>query len=192
MPILYEVWMDHCYQVTLKASSIGYIIDVGANVGLSSLYFHDYFPQAAILSVEPSPDNLPSLQLNTQQIDAITIITAAVSDQVGNTTMSTDTVGYNHKIDEGNGVEVTCITMSHLLQSYATSYPVLFVKMDIEGGELAVFESNTSWLLEIPRLIIETHGETIAKLVADACRKSGFTISGQSGSIASYERGVDS
>lgn len=40
------------------------IVDVGANIGLASMFFHQRFPAAAIIAVEPAPDPYQALEWN--------------------------------------------------------------------------------------------------------------------------------
>jgi predicted O-methyltransferase YrrM len=37
------------------------ILDLGANIGLSALYFHRQYPEASIACVEPAPKNFSML-----------------------------------------------------------------------------------------------------------------------------------
>src|SRR5262245_37509148 len=55
--IFHEVFTCGCYQVALRfvPQSSGRIIDLGANVGLTSLWLANHFPEAAFVCVEPNP-----------------------------------------------------------------------------------------------------------------------------------------
>ena len=61
-----EIFHDAVYQPALDAlGECRSIIDLGANIGLSCLYFADRCPGAKIFALEPFPSNYKLLQINT-------------------------------------------------------------------------------------------------------------------------------
>lgn len=80
-----EIFHQNCYAhscIDLQPGAT--IIDVGANVGLATLYFHRRFPDAQFVCVEPIPSVVDLLQANLKyhKINA-TVLTAAASDSRG-------------------------------------------------------------------------------------------------------------
>lgn len=59
------------------------IIDIGAGAGASTLFFHSHFPDAHIISYEPSVFNFPFLETNTAGIRNITTVNCALSNESG-------------------------------------------------------------------------------------------------------------
>ncbi len=61
------------------------IIDAGANIGLSVLYFKFLFPNSKIIAIEPDPIAFEYLEENIAQnkIQGVELIKACVSDQKG-------------------------------------------------------------------------------------------------------------
>lgn len=59
------------------------IVDIGSNVGASTLFFHHHFPEAKIVSFEPSVYNFPFLEHNTNGIRNITTVNCALSTESG-------------------------------------------------------------------------------------------------------------
>ncbi len=51
---------------------------------------------------------------------------------------------------------VLAVTVADLLDRFGGGRALL-VKLDIEGGEAALFRSNTAWLADIEMLVIELH-----------------------------------
>jgi FkbM family methyltransferase len=49
----------------LAPESVRTVLDIGANVGITALYFSEIFPRASIYAFEPVPDNYALLQKNT-------------------------------------------------------------------------------------------------------------------------------
>src|SRR6188768_1534660 len=67
---LLEVWGKNEYRDSiemLQSAKIAKpkILDVGANVGYSTLYFKRYFPEAEIICIEPDKSNLLQITKNT-------------------------------------------------------------------------------------------------------------------------------
>ena len=66
--VLYEILAFDAYRISpalVNPDSVGTIIDCGANIGISSLYFASIYPSARIYSVEADPENLAILKSNT-------------------------------------------------------------------------------------------------------------------------------
>ena len=69
------------------------IIDGGANIGLTSVFFANKFPNANIVAVEPEKENFQMLQKNTNSYSNISLLNAGIWDH--NTFLSV--------VDEGKG-----------------------------------------------------------------------------------------
>ena len=63
-----EIYDDHCYDVA-ELSDAPFIIDVGANIGLFSIYMRHKYPAARILAFEPAPQNYATLLKNLKLHD---------------------------------------------------------------------------------------------------------------------------
>jgi FkbM family methyltransferase len=65
-----EIFLDNCYLrhgITLSDSAV--VVDVGANVGLFTLYVTARWPGARVLAVEPIPDTFEALRANLAHHD---------------------------------------------------------------------------------------------------------------------------
>ena len=62
-----------------------FIIDAGAHIGLSTLYFKMLYPSSRIIAIEPHPENFKILEKNIyeNQIEGVTLVQAALSDRSG-------------------------------------------------------------------------------------------------------------
>src|SRR6478735_3004416 len=55
--ILNQIFVDKQYLPNHSLSNVKVILDAGANIGLSALYFHQRFPDARIICLEPEEQN---------------------------------------------------------------------------------------------------------------------------------------
>ncbi|MGE0700885.1 MAG: FkbM family methyltransferase [Hyphomicrobiaceae bacterium] len=153
-------WIREAYDKALAAGETPLIVDCGANIGLSALYFARHLPQARIIGIEPAPDNVELARRNTRHNPLIEILEAAVHDVARPLEIADpDAEKYAYRVREASAPSaqsVEAVTIPDLMQRYGARRN-LIVKVDIEGGELALFRSNTGWLDRTDLLIAETH-----------------------------------
>ncbi|EIT82120.1 acyl-CoA oxidase [Aspergillus oryzae 100-8] len=61
--IYHEIFEDHGYD-KVELPEAPFIVDVGANIGLFSLYMKEKYPLAKIIAFEPAPENFEALERN--------------------------------------------------------------------------------------------------------------------------------
>lgn len=153
-------WVRATYDRMLAAGEPPLIVDCGANIGLSTLYFASRLPKAKIIGIEPAPENVALARKNTRHNPLIEIIEAAVHDQPTMLELvNPDAEKFAFQVRESsaqNATSVDAITIEALMKQHGATRN-LIVKVDIEGGEHALFRSNTAWLDRTDLLIIETH-----------------------------------
>lgn len=137
------------------------IVDAGAYVGYASLYFDSQYPDAEIVSIEPSDTNFPTLAQNTENLRNIRRFKAGlwhkeayiriVDRQTGNWGFMIEEVGEKEKHD------LKTITVPYILEQ--TNWPHIDIfKIDIEGSEFELFSENfESWIGKVRVFIIEFH-----------------------------------
>jgi FkbM family methyltransferase len=145
-----------------------FIIDCGGHIGLAVLYFKSLCPQARILSFEPNPETFALLQKNIAQnnLRGVEAINMALTREdkrdailyVGENFLqawdSTDTIDPNLWVNmhEYRGIPVH----STKLSSYINKR-VDFLKLDIEGAEVAVLDELDGKLSAVGALTLEYH-----------------------------------
>ena len=155
--ILDQINNERMYDPVLSGKTDLTILDIGANIGLFSLYAQDSAQQ--IICLEPTPRTFNILQKLTKNIDKISIQSTAL----GNTNEKikfyvNDNPTINSLVNQvGQEVEVDCKTIASVLEQNNLSW-VDFVKCDIEGSEILAINDATlepvknkigSWFIEV-------------------------------------------
>jgi len=140
------------------------IIDAGANIGLASIYFANRFPNAQIIAIEPEASNFELLIQNTKYYTNVQCYQIALSNKSGQSlTVKDNGIGHwgfsvesaSNKVP--NNQTISSISLNQIMEQQQLQKLDL-VKIDIEGHELELFETNTaSWLPKTHQLVIETH-----------------------------------
>lgn len=137
------------------------IIDAGANIGASALYFSKQYINSHVFAIEPEKNNYQLLKKNTKGLKVFNF-NGAIANRDG--TLSLQNPG---RSDWGfmtsekvlrNSIRVKSISPSSILSHPFTqdTNPLIF-KIDIEGGELSLFKNNLNWIDKFPLIIIELH-----------------------------------
>lgn len=78
-----DLWLDDDYGLGTIQTPVDSILDVGANVGLFSLWASHIFPSALIHAYEPNPAILPYLLRNLNGLPKVRVWPEGVSDVAG-------------------------------------------------------------------------------------------------------------
>jgi FkbM family methyltransferase len=156
------------------------IIDCGANIGMSILYFKRLFPDAQILAFEPDEGNFELLSKNVElnNLEDVELRKAAI--WINNGTISFDSnESEASRISEHkeSSRQVKCERLSDLLENYIN---IDFLKIDIEGAEWEVIKDCAKKLSQVENMFLEYHGKTheTQKLndVLQIVRDNGFAV----------------
>lgn len=150
------------YDSMISKGETPLIIDLGANVGFSAVYFHLTWPGAKVIAVEPDLGNLEQLKKNVSGIDEIDVVSGAIASRSGELQIQDGSADGNAvrivKLGEGRGDVVRAITVPDILQGFDGQRGRPFiVKVDIEGAEADLFSCNTDWMDSVPLLMVELH-----------------------------------
>jgi FkbM family methyltransferase len=153
-------WVRAAYDRALASGETPLIIDCGANIGLSALYYAQHLPKARIVGIEPAHDNVLLARKNVQHNPLIEIVEAAIHDRPAALELVDPTAAkFAYRVHEASAASkssIEAVTVGGLMQRYGAARN-LIVKVDIEGGEAEMFRSNTSWLDHTALLTVETH-----------------------------------
>jgi FkbM family methyltransferase len=152
-------WPDikAAYDGIVAAGHAPLILDCGANIGLSAVYFALAFPAAHVVAVEPHHDNFRRAVAATTAFPSIEVVEAGVASAPGSARIVDPGMGTDaYRTEPAAGGEVRMLTVPDLVHDAAPAVPFL-IKIDIEGFESNLFAANTGWIDDFLVLIIELH-----------------------------------
>jgi len=163
--VFYQVWVQEEYlepvNIISKHISISeqpIIFDIGANIGLSALYFNQKFPNASIYAFEPFKSN------RNQISKQFTISAKALwkSDSKLKTSMEfRDGKDWSVQVLEDPNGNIPGAKLSTLMKDFnITSIDIL--KVDVEGSEYPAFLEDKSieeTLAHVKSIVIEIHDD---------------------------------
>jgi FkbM family methyltransferase len=144
------------------------VIDAGANIGASAIFFATSIPGAVVVAVEPNRENFDLLKKNVESLD-VEPINAAISSTPGWARVVDPGIshwGYRtENLAEGATARdsVPRLTIEDLFRQHAELCFPFIVKIDIEGGEADLFSGATAWVEHTPILITELHDWLLPK-----------------------------
>jgi FkbM family methyltransferase len=150
------------YRPLAGRKDVRVIIDAGAYVGYSAIYFAELYPHAFIYALEPEEGNFQALQRNTRHYPNIKAIQAAVWNEDGYLELEETHGGqwafHVHESSQSSKARVHAVSIQSLMEQYRLSH-IDILKMDIEGAESAVFEASSchAWLGSVRILVLELH-----------------------------------
>jgi FkbM family methyltransferase len=177
--IFYEVFWKEVYaSPDLDPEHIHTLVDLGANVGMASLYFSKAFPKARIFAVEPDPENFGCLEANLQEeINAKRLVAlhAGIAVADGTAFIEKKEKAYNISLstDTRSDIEVRILSMNTLLRESKLDQ-IDLLKIDIEGWEDQLFSRDTEWLQRVRHIIMECHSPAIKQRCEAVLHANGF------------------
>lgn len=174
--VFYQIFIEREYSCLDDVEDAKLIIDCGANVGYSSLYFLKKYPNAYVIAVEPDEENFKICQKNLLPYkDRVLLINSAIwSHEAGLVVCKgVDVYGegcewatYVQECQGEQKPDLLATDISSLLNRSGFK-TIDILKIDIEGAENVIFSKNyRSWLNQVKNIVIELHGE--------ACQETFF------------------
>ncbi|MBB4805382.1 FkbM family methyltransferase [Chryseobacterium defluvii] len=181
--IFYEVFWRKTYDrhlSFLKKEPV-IIVDLGAHIGMTSVYLALKYPHSKIYAIEASSENFELLKVNTEAFKNITCIHAAAYFEDGMINFGNNELSYNQMISE-NGDPVKALSIETLMRTHDLSH-IDLIKIDIEGGETELLSRNNSWLKLVDHTIIEIHTPYTPSDLRDDIQPYGFEIKSEKDSV---------
>jgi FkbM family methyltransferase len=181
--VFQQVFLWEQYRPISRIEDPAVIVDCGANAGYASVFFLKQFPRARVIAVEPDPLNAEVCRRNTRyNADRVLVLQKAVWGSV--TTLGfvdqTRRAGEEWAIQvrparAGDGAETVKAIDIPTLMAMAGVKQIDLLKIDIEGSEADIFQSNpAAWLDRVRNIEIELHGPVCSEIFDSALEGYSF------------------
>ena len=135
-----------------------FIVDAGAHIGLSSVYFACKYPNATIVALEPEKSNFEMLVRNTRRFANIKPMCAGLWSRKAHLRIQNQNVEtWSFRVVEDvSGQGIPAVGIADVMAEHGITH-IDVLKIDIEGSEVEVLKHSASWIGAIGALIIELH-----------------------------------
>lgn len=155
-----ETWMAGGYALPegIRARNL---IDLGANIGSTSVWLARSFGADHVVAVEPDPGNAELARINLRRngVSAL-VVEAAVGAREGSVRFARSENSTLGRVGS-DGIEVPVVTPQSLLERFPGGERIGLLKMDVEGAEGELFDGDLSWLERVDCLVAELHADTV-------------------------------
>jgi FkbM family methyltransferase len=167
-----NIFLQKCYECPNTTEPIR-ILDCGANIGLSILFFKKAFPQAHITAFEADPKIASVLKKNiaANNLHDVQLVEAAVWNEETELSFQSEGADAGKVSESGSTTRVPAVRLRPYLER-----PVYMLKMDIEGAEKNVLADCKDLLRNVKYLVLEYHSyknspqelSSITQILSDA------------------------
>ncbi len=180
-------WQDYrAVEAVLGANALP-ILDVGAHIGVFTLYARALCPLARIHALEPEEDNFALLRRNVaaNRLENVKLHQVALAGTTGRGRLLLEADSINHRLargaDETGAAGERSVAVSRLGDFLDNSRipEVGLLKMDIEGGEYDVLGSLTEAdFSKLRSIFLEYHDlpDRRHRELDELLRRSGFSV----------------
>ena len=161
------------------------IYDLGANIGIASLYLAGHYPQALFYGFEPMPLNYEVCALNYRNLPRARVFPWAVGSRSGTAIFEIDASDPRGGRLKGSPLPIYGKTTERL-DVQVFSIPELvggqkleapdFLKIDVEGAEIEVLNGIGNQCQSIKRMLVETHGPDLEAACLEWIQTHGFKV----------------
>ena len=168
-----QIIIEEEYQFVVELMSkhqidVNTIIDAGANVGYTAIYLSHFYKNMQLIALEPNKATFERLKMNMDlnNLDHVTLHQKGLWNK--NTFLKADNSfrdkqAWSFRLEETSNEReklFEVVSMNSLLETNKLE-SVDFLKIDVEGGEKEIFnsEADLSWLKTVKVIAIEIHDE---------------------------------
>jgi FkbM family methyltransferase len=159
-----EIFRDNIYDVDVTNPKL--IVDIGAHIGLATMYFRLKYSNSKILAFEPNPyaQKLFLENIDNNHLEKIELIPKAVTNKSGTRDFFIDTKdrwfsnsslrnkGWDNHQEDLEKIEIDTISFKDILEMNPS-----IIKLDVEGIEQGLIKNNQENLGKCDFFIIEFH-----------------------------------
>jgi FkbM family methyltransferase len=183
-----QMWIDEVCRLPIEMRP-DVIVDLGANIGIASLWLAKRYGCSRVIAVEPLAANARLARRNLEENGiAAEVLEAAAGPKDGEATflesadgssangrLIADTTPSTAAAGDGKAYTVRMVSLETLLQRLPEGTSADLVKLDIEGGEQPLLCGDLAWLRRVRALIVEFHPRLVdCAGLAELVRGAGF------------------
>jgi FkbM family methyltransferase len=184
LDVFEQIFVQQTYRCLLDVSKPKLILDCGANVGYSAVYFLNNFPAAHVVAIEPDSGNYSMCQKNLSAYgERVTLLRAGIwthdaplivcrgQYRDGREWAVQVRECQKEETPDVNGRDIGTV----LRQTAFRAIDIL--KIDIEGAERTVFAGSRTWLDQVRNIAIELHDPMCEKVFFTALTGYRYDLS---------------
>ncbi len=154
-----EIFVNEIYKFKSN-KDVPVVIDCGANIGMSVIYFKYLYPRSKLIAFEPDPEIYDLLKKNVDNnnLKDVELHKTAVWIEEGIIDFNANASEASHISENttSNGIQVK----TERLANYLVPFEIVdFLKVDIEGAEWKVMMDCAPHLHKIENMFVEYHGK---------------------------------
>ncbi len=164
LAMMEQIFQRREYEALPASDKVRLIVDCGANIGCSVVYFLARYPRATIVAIEPDEANFQVLSRNVKPYgERVIALNRGVWSRTTQLKVVPSSDGLSCAITvrpatAGEKADIEAITIEDASRR-AGDLPIDLLKIDVEGTERELFGSNyRPWLDRTRMLAIEPHG----------------------------------
>jgi FkbM family methyltransferase len=159
LAIAYEIFVSRAYECPqlFDPAAVRLVVDVGANVGYTCVYWLRQFPSARVIAFEPHPGHLAQIRRHLAMngyAGRVTLHGAAAGMRDGELFLTDD--GCRSTLVAGAGRARIPVPVVDWISLVGTD-DIDLLKIDIEGGEYALLADPRFATLPVRILVLEWH-----------------------------------
>jgi FkbM family methyltransferase len=152
--VAWDIFLRGCYRCPEPVSQVRRIVDLGANVGYSCLFWCQQYPEARVTAFEPHPKHVSAIAENLSAnhfLDRVKVVEAAAGVAEAEA----------YLVDAGSSSAITsspagyAVPVVDVFQMLDGTIDIL--KIDIEGGEYGLLGDERFGSIQARTIVVEWH-----------------------------------